>query len=106
MARRDDARLLGVPPDASAREVQAAFRVAAARAHPDRGGDCATFVRLAEARERLLTASSTTPTAGVPVRVHRGEQEGVVARILAWLISTIDGRERRRHFGDRDRDLR
>ena len=105
MARHDDARLLGVPVDATARDVRAAFRSAAAHTHPDHGGDGAAFAKLVEARERLLAEPTATPAAASRVRVHPGAQRGAVSRLLTWLMHAIDGRERRRHFDVRDRKL-
>lgn len=46
--------LLGVGPNASEREIRAAYRAKMARAHPDRGGDAAQAARLTAARDRLL----------------------------------------------------
>jgi len=50
------AALLGVEPDASARDVRAAFRARMATdgVHPDHGGDEVTARRLIEARARVL----------------------------------------------------
>ena len=50
------AALLGVAPDASARDVRAAFRahMATDGVHPDHGGDEVTARRLIEARARVL----------------------------------------------------
>jgi|GEM_PF-6680560 len=50
------AALLGVAPDASVRDVRAAFRarMASDGVHPDRGGDEVTARRLIEARARVL----------------------------------------------------
>jgi len=46
-------RVLGVGPTATVREIDAAFRTGVRRAHPDHGGDVATFRALVDAR-RLL----------------------------------------------------
>ncbi|MFC3477119.1 J domain-containing protein [Halobacterium litoreum] len=51
--RREDYRVLGVEPDASAEEVKAAYREKARDLHPDRGGDSEQFSRVNEAYERL-----------------------------------------------------
>jgi curved DNA-binding protein CbpA len=45
--------LLGVEPDASQREVKAAFRRRSLSVHPDHGGSAEAFVRLQEAYEVL-----------------------------------------------------
>ena len=74
----DPHRLLGVPRDASADEIRAAYRRLAKRAHPDRpGGDAAAFARLQSAYEAALAPraahappdrAAATRAAG-PVRV-------------------------------------
>jgi len=59
--RREDARrLLGVALDATADDVDRAFRRRVRTAHPDRGGDAATFRRLVEARTTLTTAPAAS----------------------------------------------
>ena len=50
---REDYRVLGVEPGASADEVQAAYREKARKLHPDRGGDEREFSRVNEAYRRL-----------------------------------------------------
>ena len=50
--------VLGVVPNATAAEIQAAYRAKMARAHPDRGGGHAEAARLNAARDRLLKRSS------------------------------------------------
>lgn len=46
--------LLGLSPGASKRAIESAFRKAAQRCHPDRGGDAAKFRELVSARNLLL----------------------------------------------------
>lgn len=46
--------LLGVGPAATAAQIEAAFRLLAWEAHPDRGGSTAAFGELTEARGTLL----------------------------------------------------
>lgn len=60
--------LLGVPPHASTTQIRRAFRGAAFVAHPDRGGDAGTFLRLLAARDALLPAAErpTSPPMGDP----------------------------------------
>lgn len=68
--------MLGVPVDASAREVQVAYRRAARDVHPDRQGQAsmrdaalasATFIRVTEARDLLLAlAAASSATASAP----------------------------------------
>jgi hypothetical protein len=49
----DDARALGLPCPCSMAEVKAAYRRAALKAHPDRGGTAEQFRRVHEAYKRL-----------------------------------------------------
>lgn len=53
-------RLLGVSRSASAAEIEAAFRAALFKAHPDHGGSSEQTRRLTRARD-LLLASVTKP---------------------------------------------
>jgi hypothetical protein len=50
-------RLLRLPAGASARQVEAAFRVQVRSAHPDLGGDAECFQQVVEARKVLLAPS-------------------------------------------------
>ncbi|MDE2105828.1 MAG: J domain-containing protein [Patescibacteria group bacterium] len=45
---------LGVPADATADEINAAWRRLASEHHPDRGGDSATMARINQARDQAL----------------------------------------------------
>jgi hypothetical protein len=47
---------LGVPTDYTREDVLAAFRREAKKAHPDLGGTAEMFMKLVEARDRLLAA--------------------------------------------------
>jgi hypothetical protein len=49
--------VLGVAQGATAEEIKRAFRVAALRTHPDRGGDEAAFIEVRRAFEVALAAS-------------------------------------------------
>lgn len=51
--------VLGVPIDAGWPEIQQAYRVLAAKHHPDKGGDADTFVAVKTAYDRLKTLKST-----------------------------------------------
>lgn len=53
-ADAEAARILGVRLNASASEIQAAFRKKALHSHPDHGGTQAQMIKLISARERLL----------------------------------------------------
>ena len=55
---RDAYQILGLSPTASAREVQIAYRSAAKRTHPDRGGDPEEFKTVRAAYERIRTDES------------------------------------------------
>jgi len=50
-------RVLGLGPDASSAEIQAAWRRLIARAHPDQGGTQGLAERLNEARDTLLKST-------------------------------------------------
>ena len=52
------ARVLGVPPDATSREVSAAFRAKVKQVHPDYGGSGDAFQRLLEARDKMYAKSA------------------------------------------------
>jgi hypothetical protein len=53
-------RLLGLPLNYTRDDVISAFRRAAKKAHPDRGGTAEMFHKLVEARDRLLAALGTS----------------------------------------------
>jgi hypothetical protein len=80
------ARLLGVPADAGAPAVEAAFRRLARSRHPDRGGDPAAFRRLVAARAALLATVgvAATPTLGATpaVVVSRSQRQRNELRAL------------------------
>jgi hypothetical protein len=52
---REAYRVLGLPPEATAAQVKAAYRRLVADAHPDRGGEAAEFIRIRAAYEILAT---------------------------------------------------
>lgn len=52
-----DVQLLGVPPGASAAQIQRAYRALARRHHPDRGGDAEAMTAINLAYARLTKAS-------------------------------------------------
>jgi hypothetical protein len=54
MSRDEAAAMLGVSPDASAEEVQAAYLRLIRRAHPDQGGTSGLAAQLNAARDALL----------------------------------------------------
>lgn len=58
-----DYALLGLSAGATAAQVKSAFRRAAAKHHPDVGGDAEHFRRLAHARDRLLKSPPTNGSA-------------------------------------------
>lgn len=68
--------VLGVPPGATEREIDLAWRAYVKRHHPDRGGDAEAFLLGRSARETLLssigpaycTPRSASPVLGAPSR--------------------------------------
>jgi hypothetical protein len=50
----DPYQILGIPRDCTRDEVKDAFRARSWQAHPDRGGDAASFVRLCQAYKTIL----------------------------------------------------
>lgn len=102
ISRRDAARALEVPLDASPQVVLRAFRRRAAVEHPDRGGDPASFVRLVAAREKLLDIPRGRPAAPPPRDVPR--RAHLLARLLDLLLRGMIAWEHRHRFGARGRD--
>ena len=51
--------ILGVPKNASASSIRAAFRQRSIELHPDRGGDSRRFAELVRARDVLLDSATT-----------------------------------------------
>lgn len=52
---------LGLPDDATANQVRAAWRIAAWRVHPDGGGDVEAFTAMRAAFERALKLAENRP---------------------------------------------
>ena len=82
--------VLGLRPGAPAEDVARAWRVLAARHHPDAGGDPGTFRRLTAARDDLLAAVGRP---GLGPVLHRGGRLRVALRPLR---RRIDRRRRPR----------
>jgi len=73
--------ILGVGPGARPDEVERAFRAAAVRAHPDRGGDAHQFRQAVAARDVLRPSRRPVrPGAPSPVVVVRKRSLGQVVR--------------------------
>jgi hypothetical protein len=101
--REHAARLLGVDVDASAEQVNHAWRVWAKLAHPDAGGDREHFEALARARSMLVTnparpvaqpaapAASAAPQPRAPLRdvCCRPSARGIVVLALVAVGSVI-----------------
>jgi DnaJ domain len=99
---------LGVPRGSTLDEVKEAFRSRVQHAHPDRGGEDVTFIRLRAAYEQILAEldRSPGPIADMPARASRRDRPPIppdarVARstYIDWLqrVSTNSmHRERRR----------
>jgi hypothetical protein len=66
------AAILGVPADASAEHLRRAWRAWAQLLHPDHGGDDATFIRVREAYDALISATDdpVTPAQMAAARAH------------------------------------
>lgn len=54
-----DYAVLGLMPGASRRDIDAAFRRLAQRAHPDKGGNAEHFTRITQARDRLISGTNS-----------------------------------------------
>jgi hypothetical protein len=74
-------RLLGVPADFTHEDVIAAFRRAALRCHPDHGGTEAQFIKLVEARDRLLASLGTKEAAP---KMPEFAPTGAIVRYRTW----------------------
>lgn len=61
MNRQEAFRILGVPSSATEEEIKKAYRAAASKHHPDKGGDEVKFKELQEAARVLATAESEPP---------------------------------------------
>jgi hypothetical protein len=94
----DPYSVLGVRPGASREEVQAAYRAAAKRWHPDRAGSFEAQVRMAEvnAAFELLRDAPPPPAVGVQRRrAPRGAwlRDGVRKALGAELIAALEDSE-------------
>lgn len=69
---------LGLAPTATPDEVKAAWRDAASRTHPDRGGDAVEFSRLRKAYQEALAAAEAPKPCG------QCGGKGKVQRINGW----------------------
>ena len=91
--RTSAARLLGVAPNASARQVQSAFRKKALETHPDRGGCANQFLAVRDAADLLLrpAPAATAPTsppeyeAVFPAAAESSEAVAVAPEIQCWI---------------------
>jgi hypothetical protein len=70
---------LGVPPDCTRAQAKEAFRAQARAAHPDRGGDIPTFIRLRRAYEEIMADFDRKPLAALD-REPRPSDAGRAAR--------------------------
>jgi hypothetical protein len=77
-------RLLGVPADFTRDDVMAGFRRAAFRCHPDQGGGEAQFIKLVEARDRLLASLGTKAAAP---KMPEFAPKGTKLRYRTWRSS-------------------
>jgi hypothetical protein len=70
--RAEYAAILGVPADASAEHLRRAWRAWAQLLHPDHGGDDATFIRVREAYDALISevGDPITPAQMAAARAH------------------------------------
>ena len=87
--RTSAARLLGVAPNSSARQVQAAFRKKALETHPDRkGGSAAQFLAARDAADLLLRPESQpsyVPPRAAPQPSHTTDARAVAHRTIRSL---------------------
>ena len=85
--RTSAARLLGVAPNSSARQVQAAFRKKALETHPDRkGGSAAQFLAARDAADLLLRpAPAATAPPRAPQPSHTTDARAVAHRTIRSL---------------------
>ena len=81
--RTSAARLLGVVPNASARQVQSAFRKKALETHPDRGGCANQFLAVRDAADLLLRPAPPPPRAPQPS--HTTDARAVAHRTIRSL---------------------
>lgn len=84
--------VLGVPPGAADADVERAFRHHARSAHPDHGGDAATFRELEEARRTLLQRRIPDR----PLRVRRSLWQRTRNRLIELLPAFLLPRHLRR----------
>ena len=84
--RTSAARLLGVARDASARQVQSAFRKKALETHPDRGGCANQFLAVRDAADLLLRpAPAATAPPRAPQPSHTTDTSAVAHRTIRSL---------------------
>lgn len=94
MGKRDDAKLLGVEPGATADELRQAFRGMARECHPDVAGEgsAARFVSVREAYERLRDRHWETKRKAARKQPEAREKRGVSTRGRSVdFINLVDG---------------
>jgi hypothetical protein len=76
----DPYHILGVPRDCTREEVKEAFRARAWSAHPDRGGEEPSFIRLCTAYKQILEELDRNPGLGWR-KPARGPREGRASKM-------------------------
>lgn len=87
---------LGVSPDASAEEIQAAYRKAAKEHHPDAGGKAEAFARISRAiavlrdPERRARYDATGQEDAAPVDPEREAREALMQAFAAMMMQIVE----------------
>lgn len=94
MTRTADLTILGLGPDASEREIQAAYRAQALSHHPDLGGDAMVMAEISDAYQRLLNGEPrstplTTTAERSPVPEDDPDDFTIGHSMLAFVVVPV-----------------